>query len=506
MATGIPIPGSRGEHRGLSYWMERSIKELEKVRTSPDPDAVHDLRVAIRRCRSVAAVMEEVDPDSSWPKMRKLGRKLFRQLGELRDTQVLEEWVEKLGDEDDPIRAALSTRLKSREAELREAAVAAAGKFDEKAWRKLEQGLERRSRMVPPDGLAAECLALERLEAAKELHSHALRAEKPRAWHELRIGIKRFRYTVEALLPAKYEVWGDDLKHVQDLLGEVHDLDVLADTIAEVAVDATEEARARWSGRIAAERQQRIDTYRQLATGKESLWLAWRQGLPDGRRLEGSSMARLRVTARALDEHPARTSLISRIAMHLFDGLARTQASPAFQSRDTRKIMRAAARLHGIGSALDAHAPSQAARDFLREMALPAGWTKTEWEIAAQAVRYQRGPIPQNKHKSFSRLDGADQKTVCALAGVLRLARTLRKCGLETAVGLRIEKSADAFVVHVPGLAVSEAAASRLATGKYLLETFLEKPLILRAEPPVPKLVELPKPQNEPPQSAVASD
>ena len=504
MATGVPVPGSHGEHRGLSYWMERTIKELEKVRTSPDPDAVHDLRVAIRRCRSVAAVMEEVDPDSSWPKMRKLGRKPFRQLGELRDTQVLEEWVEKLGDEGDPVRVALSGKLKSREAELRDAAIAVAAKFDEKAWHKLERGLERRARMVPPGGLAAECLALERLEAAKELHSHALRAEKPRAWHELRIGVKRFRYTVEALLPAKYEVWGDELKHVQDLLGEVHDLDVLTGTIAEV--ETTEDVRARWSGRIATERQQRIDTYRQLATGKESLWLTWRQGLPDGRRLEAASMARLRVTARALDPHPARTSLVSRISVHLFDGLARVQASPLFQSRDSRKIMRGAARLHGIGSALDAHAPSQAARDFLREMVLPAGWTKAEWEIAAQVVRYQRGPIPQQKHKSFSRLEEADQKVVCALAGVLRLARTLRKCGLASPVGLRLEKSPDAFIVHVPGLAASEEAATRLATGKYLLETLLQKPLILRAEPPVPKVVQLPLPQNEPPQSAIASD
>jgi len=47
--------------------MDRVIKELENVRSSPDADAVHDLRVAIRRCRSVAAVMEEVDPDPAWP-------------------------------------------------------------------------------------------------------------------------------------------------------------------------------------------------------------------------------------------------------------------------------------------------------------------------------------------------------------------------------------------------------------------------------------------------------
>jgi CHAD domain-containing protein len=84
--------------------MERALKELEKVRTSPEPDAVHDLRVALRRCRSVAAVLEEVDPDRSWREMGKLGRKLFRQLGELRDVQVLEDWTKKLGAESDPVR------------------------------------------------------------------------------------------------------------------------------------------------------------------------------------------------------------------------------------------------------------------------------------------------------------------------------------------------------------------------------------------------------------------
>jgi len=486
--------------------MERTLKELDKVRVSPDPDAVHDLRVAIRRCRSVAAVMEEVDPDSAWPKMRKLGRKLFRQLGELRDTQVLEEWVGKLGDEGDPVRTALSGQLKIRGAELREAAAAVAAKFDEKSWRKLERGLQRRSRMVRPDGLAAQCLALERFEAARELHSHALRVDKPTAWHELRIGVKRFRYTVEALLPARYELWGDDLKHVQDLLGEVHDLDVLSGEVRDVAASATEEVRARWSGRIATERQQRIDTYRKLATGKATLWHSWRDGLPQGRRLEAASMARLRVTARALDEHPARTSLISRISLSIFDALARLHAAPAFDSHETRKIMRAAARLHGIGHVLDhRHSPAREARDFLREMALPAGWTKTEWEIAAQVVRYHQGPIPQQKHKSFSRLPEDDQKAVRALSGVLRLARVLRKCGLQSPGELRFEKSAEAIVIDVPGLAVSEQAASRLATGKYLLETFLEKPVILRAVPASPKVVQIPRAQEQPPQS-VASD
>src|SRR5260221_4349584 len=244
MAAGSILPGSQGEQRGLTYWMERVLRELEEVRSAPEADAVHDLRVALRRCRSLAAVMEEVDPDAAWTEMRKIGRTLVRQLGELRDTQVLEEWVAKLGDEGAAVRQRLTAHLQKLEAVEKEAAVRAAGKFDAKAWKSFERVLGHRARVVAPNSLAAKSLALERLLAARELHLKALRTEKPEPWHELRIGMKRFRYTVESLLPELYESWGEDLKRVQDLLGEVPDLDVLAETILRGAGGVPEEGAA----------------------------------------------------------------------------------------------------------------------------------------------------------------------------------------------------------------------------------------------------------------------
>lgn len=66
MASVTTLSGAPSERRGLSHWMERVIKELQHVRKAPETDAVHDLRVAIRRCRSVGAVMQEVDPDPAW--------------------------------------------------------------------------------------------------------------------------------------------------------------------------------------------------------------------------------------------------------------------------------------------------------------------------------------------------------------------------------------------------------------------------------------------------------
>src|SRR5437879_12395169 len=121
MASVVALPsGSRPEHRGLSFWMDRVVKELENVRSSTSADAVHDLRVAIRRCRSVAAVLEEVDPDPSWRAMRKLARKLFRSLGALRDAQIMEEWVTKLAPPTDPVCAHLQAAFESNEPQLRE--------------------------------------------------------------------------------------------------------------------------------------------------------------------------------------------------------------------------------------------------------------------------------------------------------------------------------------------------------------------------------------------------
>src|SRR5262249_6965537 len=143
MASASVFAGAHAEHRDLSFWMREVLNESGSVRSSPDVDAVHDLRVAIRRCRSVAAVMEEVDPDPAWPAMRKVARKLFRTLGALRDAQVMDAWVKKLGPETDPVRAHLQASLESSEPALRATVLRVAGKFDQKSWKRLARTLRQ---------------------------------------------------------------------------------------------------------------------------------------------------------------------------------------------------------------------------------------------------------------------------------------------------------------------------------------------------------------------------
>ncbi len=103
-------PASPKPKLGLRAWMERVLVECEHAAAGFDADAVHDLRVSLRRCRSLGDGLMAIDPDSSGKDMKKAGRKLFRALGELRDMQVMQEWIEKLGDGRRETRGAASLR------------------------------------------------------------------------------------------------------------------------------------------------------------------------------------------------------------------------------------------------------------------------------------------------------------------------------------------------------------------------------------------------------------
>jgi len=60
--------------------MHRVLEECDRAAGGFDAEAVHDLRVALRRCRSLADGLRAIDPDSSWKDMKKSGKKLFQAL------------------------------------------------------------------------------------------------------------------------------------------------------------------------------------------------------------------------------------------------------------------------------------------------------------------------------------------------------------------------------------------------------------------------------------------
>jgi exopolyphosphatase/pppGpp-phosphohydrolase len=164
----------------------------------------------------------------------------------------------------------------------------------------------------------------------------------------------------------------------------------------------------------------------------------------------------------------------------------------------------AAARLQGVGGARAGKSPQKNARKFLLRLPVPPAWTNEEWDLLASAVRYHRGTEPSGKSGVFSRFSAEQQNKVRALAGVLRFARALRKCGVESGAGIRAEKSSDAIILRVPNLAEDVNAAARLAAGKHLLEDYLQKALIVKPAPKSDKVLTLPA--RPVPEFSVASD
>jgi CHAD domain-containing protein len=477
----------RAERRELSDSMDRVLEELEHVRRGPDPDNVHDLRVAIRRCRSVATVFEEVDKDPGWPQMRQTARKLFRKLGALRDTHVMDEWIKKLTPPSDPVRVHMHNLFESQEKELSEGVQRAAEKFDEEKWKRLQSHLRGRVRFLPADGLAAECLAWERFEEVKLLHAQALRSLKPRAWHELRIGLKKLRYTVESLLPVHHEAWKENLKRLQDLLGDIHDLDVLSDRVEEES-DIAPLALKAWKGAAEAERAARVQTYRQLTLGKTGIFGKWGHALPHGERLDAASFARLRAVAQASRASTRKAARTKRLALRIFDLLRRARSSAVFNDANLRKNLRAAGLLHRIGRGHKR--PARRGRRILLNMKLPPRWTRDDWELVAWTVRFYRGAEPSSANGKFSELGAIEQQQIRALAGLLRLARALLKVGVESPKRFRAENGAEALTLLVPDLPDNVESAAKIAAGKHLLETALGKPLVIRAAEKVLPTVE----------------
>ncbi|HXY77182.1 MAG TPA: CHAD domain-containing protein, partial [Candidatus Acidoferrales bacterium] len=57
----LPTPGN-GKKLGFEVWMSRVLENADKAGRDWDADDVHDLRVALRRCRTMAEALDEVNP------------------------------------------------------------------------------------------------------------------------------------------------------------------------------------------------------------------------------------------------------------------------------------------------------------------------------------------------------------------------------------------------------------------------------------------------------------
>ena len=483
-------PGSSNlttNRSGLAYWMEQSLKEAEMAREDFAPDPVHDLRVALRRCRSMGEVLLTVDPVPEWKKMRKEGKRVFGSLGDLRDCQVMKEWIEKLGTPNDPVTQRLTTYANAQEATLKVVAGDALAKFDTRQWEKWAAELPKRINRFKPDGEIFQGIALERWAHARELHQAAMKSKSQTALHRLRIGVKKFRYVVENFLPTVHKQIGDGLKKVQDVLGEVHDLDVLWDTAIRNQAFSNLEEKTRWQERVRTERAKRVEKYHKWASRKDSIWLHWRSVLPSDQTAERASFMRLRSWASVLDPDFTHTRRVSSHCAKLYDGLTRTAIVKGDPGR--RRQLLAAALLHDVGKNKKEKGDPRRTQERIREMELPYGWSEVDREFVALVARLHRGDwghIPIAERRGIQR---GTLKQALQLGGILRLANALDRDHDGVVQQVEVERREDRIIIHAEGLQDSSRLAEKIAAARHLFEVSYGVSVMVKGRKATPQTI-----------------
>jgi len=268
---------------------------------------------------------------------------------------------------------------------------------------------------------------------------------------------------------------------VQDVLGNIHDLDVLSEMISQATANQFSEILQDWELRIESERQLNVQTYRQLALGAASIWTDWQSGFPR-EEWERYAKARIRAMRAAMDPKPGRSTMLARMAMRIWSQLRLRKAGEIFSNKKERRVLETAALLSGVRNRSLKKAREKSAKSFLLDSPVPPGWTFSEWERAAWAIRFQRGAEPGRQNKRFAKLAAEQQTKVYLLAGILRLAFAAQKSGVTKSSSLRLEVLPQGLLLHVAGVADSPKNAARFTEAKQQLERSLGKSILIQAE------------------------
>jgi hypothetical protein len=262
--------------------------------------------------------------------------------------------------------------------------------------------------------------------------------------------------------------------------------------------DATiAEERGIWEENIAHERHERIETYRQLTLGTVSLWNRWQIGLPTNGQIQAAAMARIQATARAADPHHRRTTRDANLARGIAEAFRRAKIAPIFADVNFKRLLAASAKLHGIQPGNSGKSTRKAAGRFLVSLRTPPGWTNEDWSAVALAVRYHRGAEPESDRGAISKMPEEHKSKIYLLAGLLRLARAMRKAGMNSSKGMRASASGEVIVLTAPNLPDTPEVSARLASAKHLLERGLGKPVLIKTVQTAEKVVTLIKVPDE---------
>lgn len=217
----------------LAFQMNATMK-------APDPDAVHDLRVAIRRFTQALNVFKPCFPGKEKRKIHRRLKRLMTQAGAVRDWDVAFSMLTKSRSAE---AAGLRPKIQSQRKEGERVLIGSLKRRIERKsslkWRTaLESALGSAEEGICHDPIA-ETARRTLPHMAKdflELGNSAAQAKStPQKLHRFRVACKKFRYSLELFAPlygSSLKRWIETIKHAQNLLGEVTDCATTAEIVS----------------------------------------------------------------------------------------------------------------------------------------------------------------------------------------------------------------------------------------------------------------------------------
>ena len=141
---------------------------------------------------------------------------------------------------------------------------------------------------------------------------------------------------------------------------------------------------------------------------------------------------------------------------------------------------------------------------LIRNHGTPLGWKSENMARAAVVARFHCGALPTRTHKALRDLLPDEQKLTIQLAAILRLANALDATHDGQVRSVKIENAAaqsaarrqrtngflrkpaklaanEPLIVGAEGFLPNSSTAQAVAAGRYLLETVLRRPVVIRA-------------------------
>lgn len=239
----------------LRRYAEAIQKNLEAAVQGEEIEPLHQVRVACRRLRTALRLFADCLQEESVFKWRKESKRLLKNLRKARDLDIQIQFLEDLLKKTIrdkrilPGIKRLLLRLQQKRLRLQKRISKSADRFRKQGiLKEIAAETERLERMQSSaaegggfsvaeqagtavrEAMGKTTALLDRLKDKKDIKGH----------HQLRIAVKRLRYTLEIFQPAFEETFDEliqPLKKMQTLLGELNDCAVWLEQIEEFSAD-----------------------------------------------------------------------------------------------------------------------------------------------------------------------------------------------------------------------------------------------------------------------------